>query len=324
MDSKDNLHHWIAFQICDSGFPGGSFAHSFGLESSFNHGFVAGVKELKSFVVLCLEQTIGQSFPFLSQSHIAFSKECFDSASFFKQMLSPIDELCHISLTNDVSRRSSISQGKCFLRAAKEAFTSTSLGVKSLFRSLEAVSDGSNGILRCHYAPIFGCICALLGISVELTRRLFLRCPIRDIFSSAARLNIIGPLEGARCQRELAVVAEGMLSAQLERDSTTISKQAGIKDERCIDSHSSTKVTRRDLVNTSDCDDAIAVDNISSRKRTDIRDSDSVAKTETANCYEGNKRRRIASNDDEPKTTVPILEILQARHDTLYARLFNS
>ena len=44
---------WLALEICDSGFPGGAFAHSLGLESAKNHGFVSESRDsLKSFVLL--------------------------------------------------------------------------------------------------------------------------------------------------------------------------------------------------------------------------------------------------------------------------------
>jgi urease accessory protein len=37
-------------QLSDSGFPSGSFAHSYGLEQALNERFVSGVKEIEAFV----------------------------------------------------------------------------------------------------------------------------------------------------------------------------------------------------------------------------------------------------------------------------------
>ena len=62
--------------------------------------------------------------------------------------------------------------------------------------SIALNSDNFN----CHYAPLFGAICSVLKLSEGLTIKMFLRCMVRDVFSSSARLNIMGPLEGAKKQ----------------------------------------------------------------------------------------------------------------------------
>lgn len=142
-----------------------------------------------------------------------------------------------------------------------------------------------------HYAPLFGAICGVLDISQSLTRRMFLRCVVRDIFSSAARLNIMGPLEGASKQREYSTIIENLLGIPrgYEVEATGLKK-------RYLEPNSVL----------------------------DILQSAEADNTE----QNANKKRKITSIERlqflEPVTTSPILEILQARHDVLYARLFNS
>lgn len=111
---------WKALQICDSSFPGGSFAHSFGLESALNHRFVTEeVGTLDSFVLLTLEQANSQLIPFVVSAHNLYF--CSSSADLSHPVnlgrddilneFTIIDGTCHISLTNEVARRSSINQG---------------------------------------------------------------------------------------------------------------------------------------------------------------------------------------------------------------------
>ena len=106
---------WIALQICDSGFPGGSFAHSLGLESALYHKLVNSAPgSLDLFVFATLEQVCGQLIPLVCGGHMAYYG--IDASSDIRSLpfydLMHVDGVCHISLTNEVARRSSISQGK--------------------------------------------------------------------------------------------------------------------------------------------------------------------------------------------------------------------
>jgi urease accessory protein UreF len=158
-------------------------------------------------------------------------------------------------------------------------------------RSTNAIKCGNN--YNYHYAPLFGAICGVLNISQSLTRRMFLRCMVRDIFSSAARLNIMGPLEGASKQRECSTIIETLLNTP-----PRYGHSAGILD---LKKRNSEPDPRRESSQTE------------------------ISETSEQNT---SKKRKNFSNERlsflEPATTSPILEILQARHDVLYARLFNS
>lgn len=107
---------WIALQICDSSFPGGAFAHSLGLESALQHKFInGGAGTLDLFVSLALEQACAQLIPLVSSAHGLFLRIGHD-VDIHPQLplrkLIRIDELCHVTLTNEVARRSSVNQGE--------------------------------------------------------------------------------------------------------------------------------------------------------------------------------------------------------------------
>lgn len=218
--------------------------------------------------------------------------------------------------------------GKCFFRATKEAFTSTSVELSAFIDAVEqqinsntvklpmyersrtipgkedsfVLKAGSNGTsgpgetnninhrFHFHYAPIFGAVCGALNISLNLTQRMFLRCMLRDLFSSAARLNIMGPLEGARMQREYSPVVERLLSTKYNEEIIMLASEK---------------------VHTVNTPPTVYVPQFN----------------EARDIAVDNKMKSLMSTGiaaSQPVTTSPILEILQARHDVLYARLFNS
>jgi urease accessory protein UreF len=105
----------------DSSFPGGSFAHSLGLESALHHNFVNNaLGALDLFVSQTLEQAKHQLIPLVCAAHAAYSNRksstlsrCATSKGLITlDDLMQIDGICHISLTNEVARRSSVTQGK--------------------------------------------------------------------------------------------------------------------------------------------------------------------------------------------------------------------
>ena len=114
--------------------------------------------------------------------------------------------------------------GKCFFRIISEAFESKIRKsiidkVKGLLwmRRDNSTSGETPDIFHGHYWPIFGALCGLLKLSADVTDRIFLRLLLRDLFSCAARLNIIGPLEGARMQFEFGSIIEAMLEMDEKR-----------------------------------------------------------------------------------------------------------
>src|SRR5450432_522762 len=43
-------HDWLLWQLADSAFPTGGFAHSGGLEAAWQHGEIRGAEDLASFL----------------------------------------------------------------------------------------------------------------------------------------------------------------------------------------------------------------------------------------------------------------------------------
>ncbi|KAG6599188.1 Urease accessory protein F, partial [Cucurbita argyrosperma subsp. sororia] len=114
-------------------------------------------------------------------------------------------------LTNEVSRKASVTQGSALMRVAAIVFSEIS--------SLKAMRETTTGTgaVSFHHAPIFGLICGLLGWDSTMSQRAYLFITLRDVISAATRLNLVGPLGAAVLQHQLALVAEDTLKKWMNR-----------------------------------------------------------------------------------------------------------
>jgi len=175
---------WQIWQIVDSAFPTGGFAHSGGLESAFQHGWVRSPEELGHFVRAAVTQAYWAGAPFVAAAHA-------DGAAFAE-----VDRACDALLSNHVANRASRVQGAAFLSTAAHTFEIPAL--VALRAALRA--EGRPG----HLAPCFGTACAAIGLNGSSAVSLFLFHALRGLVSSAVRLGIVGSLDAQRMQQRLA------------------------------------------------------------------------------------------------------------------------
>ena len=167
---------WTFWQLADSAFPAGGFAHSAGLESAFHQGLVSDVVSLGSFLETLIQDSARGVVPLLAAVHSG------------DQSLSRVDEWCDAFLSNHVANRASRVQGRSFLAAAEAAFD-----ISEISDLRERVAEGE---LSGHHAPLVGRITSLLSLPLRRTVAWFLYTQLRDVISAAVRLNVIGPLAG--------------------------------------------------------------------------------------------------------------------------------
>jgi urease accessory protein len=178
---------WLLWQLADSAFPTGGFAHSGGLEAAWQHGEVSNSSALASFLEASLEQLGNASLPFVTAAHD--QPEDADE----------LDRRCEAFLTNHVANRASRLQGRAFLASSGR-----------IFSSAEVVRKGKDFPFG-HFAPAFGAVTRVLGVSRPDAARLFFFQHLRGLVAGAIRLGIAGPMEAQACQHRLASAAQAIL-----------------------------------------------------------------------------------------------------------------
>ena len=198
----DSILQWSQWQLLDSLLPTGGFAHSFGLEAAVQSHLVSNPDELKTFVIHVLENTGSLLLPFVHSASVSPNLETWHN----------LDKILDATLTNEVGRKASISQGSALMRVASAVF--------SEIPSLKTMRDASlgSGTVSFHHAPIFGLVCGALRFDSTNSQRAYMYITMRDVISAATRLNLIGPLGAAVLQHQVAPTAEVILEKWMNRD----------------------------------------------------------------------------------------------------------
>jgi len=198
----------VLWQLADSAFPTGGFAHSGGLEAAWQAGEVPSPERLRRFVAEALWQTGRGMLPLVSAAYEE------------PHRLEGLDALCHSFLTNVVASRASCVQGRAF------ASTCARIWPAGPLPALEArVRD-----LHGHQAPVAGACLSLLGVPLGRTQELFLFLTLRGLTSAAVRLGIVGPYQAQRVQFECADDLEVVLSRCRDLRDRDIAQTAPILD----------------------------------------------------------------------------------------------
>lgn len=179
---------FLLWQLADSAFPTGGFAHSGGLEAARQHGEVNGSDSLQEYLRVSLTQLAHAALPFV---HAVFADE---------QPFREVDARCDAFLSNHVANRASRVQGQAFLASVERTF-----GLEELkaFRSGQ-LAQNSPG----HFAPVFGTVARILALAAAAAARLFVFTQLRGAISAAVRLNLVGPGEAQVIQHRLTEAAE--------------------------------------------------------------------------------------------------------------------
>lgn len=198
---SDSCLQWSQWQLLDSLLPTGGFAHSFGLEAAVQSHLVSDPNQLKTFIIQVLENTGSLLLPYVYSAAMSPDIETWHK----------LDRMLDATLTNEVGRKASISQGSALMRVASAMFSEAP--------SLKVMRDTSLGLgsVHFHHAPIFGLISGVLGFDITASQRAYLFITMRDVISAATRLNLIGPLGAAVLQHQVVPVAEIILEKSMNR-----------------------------------------------------------------------------------------------------------
>jgi len=180
--------HWLLWQILDSGFPTGGFAHSGGLEAAWQHGEVPNRQELQGFAQASLWQAGRSQLPVVLATYRR------------PEQLAELDELYHAFTSNHVANRASRAQGRALTTALQRVFPQN--------RELNSSPSQSPApIGHPHFAPAFGAAMRHCGVEEPSAAGAFLFNHLRGLLASAVRLNSIGPMEAQALQFQLFPLA---------------------------------------------------------------------------------------------------------------------
>jgi urease accessory protein len=179
----DDIPDWVIWQLADSAFPSGGFAHSAGLEAAFQLGEVETTDDLEAFLRASLLQAARAAVPF-----VLAVRRGGDVAE--------VDLACDAFLTGAVANRASRAQGNGLLNAAARALALPDL--VAVARRVRA--EGLPG----HWGPVVGAVARAVDLSDERTARLTLFLTLRGLISAAVRLGLVGPIEAQGLQFRLS------------------------------------------------------------------------------------------------------------------------
>lgn len=204
------LSNCTVWQIADSAFPAGAFAHSGGLEAAWQCGEVEGARGLASWTEATLRQAAAAALPV-----VAAAWEAPDS-------LAELDARWDAFLLNHVANRASRAQGQAFLMACAKTFDEDA--VRRLAASVRRQQSAG------HWAPVLGAVCRTLGVPRRQACELLLFLTLRGCVSGAVRLGVVGPLEGQRLQHRMAAPLHALLDAHAYAPLDAVAQVAPLAD----------------------------------------------------------------------------------------------
>ncbi len=163
---------WMLFQLADSAFPTGSFAHSAGLEAAAQAGEIGGSDDVRGFAHGAIWQAGFGALPLLGAAHR-------DAAA-----LPFLDARADAFLANHVANRASRTQGRAFLATAARVFP----------ERLGPLATAA-AALKLHLAPVWGAALSALEVPLADAQRVFLWSTARNVLSAGVRLGLLGTHE---------------------------------------------------------------------------------------------------------------------------------
>ena len=170
----------LLWQLADSAFPTGAFAHSWGLEAAWQGGEVPDLRALRQFVLDALEQGGRSVLPLLNAAHRDRAR------------LPELDGIADLFLTNPVANRASRAQGRAFSSTCSRVWPTPAVS------AVDALVRQGAG----HAGPAMGAMLAALDVTAESARHLCLYGTVRGVLAAAVRLGIAGSYDAQRLQHD--------------------------------------------------------------------------------------------------------------------------
>lgn len=200
--------------LVDSAIPTGSFAYSYGLESSIALGLVRDDAGLRNYLYAYLQQAGSMELPFLHscfQLGPAMSTELhLAAAEYDALMLVP------------ALHRASAVQGRTWLKLLASFYPEADLAAIGQWFAAAEVPP--------HFTLVFALALQRAGYTLADVQSMYLHMLLRDQLSAAIRLGFLGPLEGHRLQHDFYAVFEHILAAHAGKSYQQATRSAFLLD----------------------------------------------------------------------------------------------
>jgi urease accessory protein len=180
--------------LADSALPTGSFAYSYGLESSLTFGLLRTETEFRAYLYSFLQQVVSFELPFLTSAAVAPNAD-----------LEPLLLEYDAQLLTPALHRASLTQGKNWLKLLTTFYPEAALG--------ELSAELARQALPAHFVPLYGLSLGRVGFATADIQHTYLHLALRDQLSAAIRLGFMGPMAGHLLQHNFYSVFENLLSA---------------------------------------------------------------------------------------------------------------
>jgi urease accessory protein len=196
--------------LADSALPTGSFAYSYGLESSITFGLVRTETEFRAYLYSFLQQVMGFEIPFINSAASDTEELPTLLTEYDAQLLTP------------VLHRASLTQGKNWLKLLATFYPEAGLA--------ELGRDLARQQLPAHFVPLFGLSLGKTGFALPDIQTTYLHLALRDQLSAAIRLGFIGPMAGHLLQHDFYNIFESLLNSADIRPYTAATRSTLLLD----------------------------------------------------------------------------------------------
>ena len=212
------VHDVLVWQLVDSAFPTGAFAHSLGLESAWQHGEVESRDDLQAFTEAAVLQAASGVLPLVNAAYREPDR------------LAEWDALHDAFLTNAVANRASRVQGRTLIASAVRIWPCAALdGLHALVASTPHAQPPTPK-LCAHVAPLTGVVFRALGVPRETAQRIVLYGAARGVLSAAVRLGVTGSYDAQRLQSAVGFWSAGVAARYADTDEHDLAQTAPIID----------------------------------------------------------------------------------------------
>ncbi|HEX8326191.1 MAG TPA: urease accessory UreF family protein [Hymenobacter sp.] len=187
--------------LVDSALPTGSFAYSYGLESSITFGLVNTPFALRNYLYSYLQQAGSAELPFINSAF-----QLTEQSPKFQTVAEEYDA----QLLVPALYKASSVQGRNWLKLLVAFYPDANL--ESITQWFVAQN------IPPHFTLVFTLALQRAGFALEELQAMYLHMLLRDQLSAAIRLGFLGPLEGHQLQHDFYAVFEHILAAQAGKE----------------------------------------------------------------------------------------------------------